>query len=158
MAKIAVKVKGQAQAGINKSESVWWRILWSTPLLVVFAVAVLFMGPQHFPTVSPVEVAVTRGRLEDAGGVPLKINYTGLQGLDSFVGMYVASFTPGMAGLDESEFLALIPRVLDLYSIVPGSLQWIVRSVSQIINASLQVGLIFQRTQNMAVSMHRKDS
>jgi hypothetical protein len=123
MAKQAVKVKAQAQAGINKSESVWWRILWSTPLLVVFAVAVLFMGPQHYPAVSPVEVAARTGQLEDAGGVPVKTNYTGLQGFDFFVGMYVASFTPGMAGLDESEFSPLIPPVLKIKSVEPGTLQ-----------------------------------
>jgi hypothetical protein len=125
MVKPTVKVKKQAQAGFEKSESVWWRILWSTPLLAVFAVAVLFMGPQHYPAVSPVEVAARTGRLEDAGGVPVKMNYTGLQGFDFFVGMYVASFTPGMAGLDESEFSALIPPVLNIYSIESGTLQWL---------------------------------
>jgi hypothetical protein len=96
-------VKFKAHDGISKSESVWGRILYSVPLLAVFAVAVLFMGPQHYPAVNPAEVAATKGMLEDAGGVPVRMNYIGFQGFDSFVRMYVASFTPGMAGLDESK-------------------------------------------------------
>ena len=80
VAKHIFKVKAQAKGAINKSEYVWWRMLWSTPLLVVFAVAVLFMGPQHYPAVTPVEVAARTGRLEDAGGVPVKMNYTGVKG------------------------------------------------------------------------------
>jgi hypothetical protein len=75
--------------------------------------------------VNPAEVAARTGQLEDAGGVPVKMSYTGLEGFDFFVRMYVASFTPGMAGLDESGFSPSIPPVLNIYSIEPGTLQWL---------------------------------
>lgn len=99
--------KSEAQAGIKGSESVWSRMLRAFPLLLVFAAAVVYMGPQHFPEINPAEVASQKGYLDEAGGVPVKMNYTGLQGFDGFVRQYVAMFTFGMAGLDDSKQLIL---------------------------------------------------
>lgn len=94
----------KSQPGMERSESVWWRILYAVPLLIIFGLAALYMGPQHWGEVNLAEVAATSGWLEDVGRVPVKMNYTGFQGFESFVRVYVTAFTPGMAGLEKSEF------------------------------------------------------
>jgi hypothetical protein len=78
------------------------------------------MGPQHYNEVNLAEVAATRGWIDEDGSVPVKMSYTGFRGFDSFVGMYVAAFTPGMAGLDESECRVSNLQIVLVCWVVPG--------------------------------------
>jgi hypothetical protein len=40
---------------------------------------------------------------EVSGRVPLKMTYTGIEGLDGFVKAFVVFFTPAISGLEHSE-------------------------------------------------------
>jgi hypothetical protein len=50
------------------------------------------------------EEAARTGWVEEASRrVPLKMTYTGIEGLDGFVKAFVLFFTPAIAGLEHSE-------------------------------------------------------
>jgi hypothetical protein len=79
-------------------------------LLVIFSAAIFVYGSPGltYAEINPAEVASNTEYIEYAILLPVKLELRGFQGLNWFVRMYVASFMPGMASLDESEYSALL--------------------------------------------------
>jgi hypothetical protein len=90
---------------VVKRESLFRRALWALPLLAIFIVAGKVLNISLSKWLPIVQKAAKSGWVEEISGkVPLRMTFTGIQGLDSFMRGPVAFFTPTIAGLDDSEF------------------------------------------------------
>jgi hypothetical protein len=109
--------------GVGKKEKKWKRALWALPLLGLLYGCHLTMG------VSITRLTMTKGggRMTMGNGVEtgLWTHFFGLKGLDYFIELYVAFFTPAIGGFDPLGKLQLIAFLAD---IVPVQVIWLVEA------------------------------
>ena len=89
-----------------KSETFFTRFLFALPLLglFLFARAVLQANVSHYLPL--LEEAAKTGWINDGGNlIPLRTTYSGIEGIDRFLAIFVGFFTPALAGLDHCETL-----------------------------------------------------
>lgn len=104
-ASLGVNMPWNPNYGVTKEDSVLKRAVMAAPLLVIFYFARLLIREMAGKIGPLIVEGVERGWILDAGvQVPVREVYTGLKGLDGFVGLFVACFTPAIAGLDGSKF------------------------------------------------------
>lgn len=85
-------------------ESLFIRILLALPLLGLFFIARTVLTTNISKCMPLFEEAMKIKFINDTGRqVPLRKTYSGLEGLDGFLGIFVAFFTPALAGLDQSK-------------------------------------------------------
>jgi hypothetical protein len=86
----------------SEKESLWQRFLWALPLLGISFAARTVLNANVARLLPGMENAGRTGWLEDGNlKVPVKMVYTGIEGLDGFLAVFVAFFTPALAGLTE---------------------------------------------------------
>ncbi|KUJ19502.1 FAD/NAD(P)-binding domain-containing protein [Mollisia scopiformis] len=89
--------------GYGQGEKMLKRAMFALPLLVVYWMGSTLMGDCQTKMMPFLEAVTAKPWVEDVTGrVPVKEVYTGIKGLDDVVKLYVAAFTPSIAGLDHT--------------------------------------------------------
>lgn len=116
------------ESGIGKHESKLLRALYALPLLAILYGCAKTMGPALGPALPLLKGATIAGEvaLGDGQVVPLFTRYFGLKGLDDFIAIYVAAFTPSIGGQDPASRMQMISLLGDL---IPIQAIWMIESV-----------------------------
>jgi len=113
---LAATMPWKRNGGMLKHEKKWKRALLASPLLLMVYGCALTMG------VAVMRLSMTKGgeRITMGDGVEagLWTRYFRLKGLDSFIELYVAFFTPALSGLDPVGRLQLIAFLADIVPVV----------------------------------------
>ena len=97
-------MKSTTTSNSPRGESIWRRVLLALPLLALFFIARTVLTANVSKYLHLIEETVRTGFIDNGGQqVPLRKVYTGLEGLDNFLAIFVAFFTPALAGLDHSK-------------------------------------------------------
>jgi hypothetical protein len=97
-------MKSTTASNSPKGESIWRRVLLALPLLGLFFTARTVLTANVSQYLPLIEEAAITGFIDNGGQqVPLRKVYTGLEGLDDFLLVFVGFFTPALAGLDHSK-------------------------------------------------------
>ena len=98
---LGINMPFNPEHGIGKIQSIWRRMSFAIPLLVLYYYGSKLMGMTGELNMPFLKSAVESSWIRDPpGAVPIRSVYTGFAGLDSFVKLFVGAFTPSMAGLD----------------------------------------------------------
>lgn len=115
---IGVNMPFNPEHGCGKGESILKRIVLAFPLLILCYAAKTLMG-DCMAKMGPFLIdALTSGSISDVTGtVPVREVFTGIKGIDDFVRLYVAAFTPSLAGLGYSKCINLQQSAVSLTSL-----------------------------------------
>lgn len=116
------------ESGVGKKEKKWVRALYALPILAAVYGAQKTMGVTVEQLIPIIKTSIAAGKIDLGAGlvVPLFKQYFGIKGLDQFVAIFVAFFTPIIGNFDiasRTHAIAFLGDIVSLQTI------WLVEGI-----------------------------